>query len=59
MKMEEKRGEEEGEDEPKFFFFLFLGYRVKEIKVGEKISRFGGCREKGGGRRGIRCQVFF
>ena len=27
--------------------------------MGEKISGFGGCGEKGGGRRGIRFQVFF
>ena len=48
----EDRGRGGGKTNRSFFSFLFLGCRVKEIKVGEKISGFGGCGEKGGGRRG-------
>ena len=55
----EERGRGGGRRTKVFFSFLFLGCRAKEIKVGEKISGFGGCGEKRGGRRGIRFQVFF
>ena len=59
MKMEEKRGEEEGEDEPKFFFFSFSRLQGEGDKGGGEDFWVWGLRGEGRRKKGDKVSGFF